>query len=65
MPAAGMASKALLRPYGAKPLPSTVLRLKFEAWKALTSTATMTSTIMPSFHQTSTLLIRANQRTPK
>ncbi len=60
MPPVAMAVKMPCRPSVAKPC-----LLKLEPWKAVTRNAMMTSTMIPSFHQTATLLMRANQRMPK
>ena len=39
--------------------------MKFEPWNAVSTNAAMTSRMIASFHQTATLLTRANHRTPK
>ena len=55
-----MALKMPCQPRGLKPW-----SVKFEPWKAVKKNARTTSTMMNSFHHTSTLLMRANQRMPK
>ena len=60
MPLVAMAVKMPCTPVGANPW-----ELKFWPWKAATKNETITRRMMNSFHPTSALLIRANQRTPK
>ena len=59
MPRVAIAVKTPWTPFGAKPW-----EVKFSPWKAVSRNAAITSRMIASFHQTSALLIRANQRTP-
>ena len=60
MPEVAIAVNTPWKPVGLKPW-----LVKFSPWNEVSRNAPITTRMIAIFHQTSALLIRANQRTPK